>query len=112
MQRLKIENQVQLAHILKQPVQGFDEDLDEIEEGERGFGGGGDDDEVERGVVPVGDERGSVVVLLTGLGVVAGGGCEEWWEREEVAGAGGACGDEGEDFGEESLLDRGVLCMC
>ena len=35
MQCLKIENQIQLAHILKQPVQRLDKDLDQIEERER-----------------------------------------------------------------------------
>ena len=46
--------------------------------------------------MPVGDERGRVV----GLGGLWGGGREEGWEREEVAAAAGAGGDEGEDFGD------------
>lgn len=31
MQRLEIENQIQLAHILKQPIQRLDENLYEVE---------------------------------------------------------------------------------
>lgn len=62
--------------------------------------------------MPIGDEGGGVVVLLAGFGLGrAGGGREERWEREEVAGAGRPGGDEGEDLGEETLLYRGVLCM-
>ena len=53
MQRLKVENQVQLADVLKEAVEGFDEDLDEVEEGERGFGRGGDEDEVEGCVMAI-----------------------------------------------------------
>ena len=68
MQRLEVENQIQLADILEQAVEGLDEDLDEIEEGEGGFGGGGDEDEVEGGVVAVGDEGGGVVLLGGGRG--------------------------------------------
>lgn len=42
---------------------------------------------------------------------VAGGaaGGEEGWEREEVAATLGSGGDEGEDFGDEALLDCCVL---
>lgn len=60
-QRLKVEDQIQLAHILKQPVQGLDVDLDQIDQREGRLGRGGDDDEVEGRVVAVGDERGDVV---------------------------------------------------
>jgi hypothetical protein len=35
--------------------------VDQIQQRQRALGGGGDDDEVERGVVAVGDERGRVV---------------------------------------------------
>jgi len=35
MQRLEIENQVQLAHILKQPVQRLDKDLYQIQQRQR-----------------------------------------------------------------------------
>lgn len=69
--------------------------MDQIQQRERAFGGCGYDDEIERSVVAIGDERGRVVGL--GLG---GGGREEGWEREEVAAAAGAGGDEGEDFGD------------
>lgn len=64
MQCLEIENQVQLTHVLEKPIERLDEYLDEIEERERGFGGCGDHDEVKGGIVPVGDQRGSVVVGL------------------------------------------------
>ena len=53
MQCFKVENQIQLAHVLEEAIEGFDEDLDEVEEGEGGFGGGGDEDEVEGCVVAV-----------------------------------------------------------
>ena len=66
MQRLEIKYQIQLTHILKQPVQSFDEDLDEVEEREGGFCRGGDEDEVQGGVVAVGDEGGGIVVELGG----------------------------------------------
>jgi len=71
MQRFEIEDEVELAHILKETVEGLYEDLDEIEEGERRFGRGGDDDEVEGCVVAVGDERGGVVVGGGGGGRLA-----------------------------------------
>lgn len=100
MQRLEIEDQIQFADILKQPVQGFDKDLYQIEQSEGRFGRGGDDDEVECRIVTVGDERGGVVVLLAGSGMVAGGWREERRERQKVAGARRSGGDEGEDFRE------------
>lgn len=71
MQRLKIEDEIKLAHVLEEPVQRLDEDLNEVEEGERTLGGGGDDDEVEGRVVAVGYQGGSVVVLG---GAARGGG--------------------------------------
>lgn len=71
MQRLKVEDQIQLADVFEKAVEGFDEDLDQIEQGERGFRRGGDEDEVERCVVAVRDEGGGVVV---GLGRACGGG--------------------------------------
>lgn len=95
MQRLEIENQVQFTHIFEKIVQALDEHVDQVQQRERAFCGSGDDDEVQRGVVAVRDERGRVVGL--GLGCR---GREEGWEREEVATAAGARGDEGEDFGD------------
>lgn len=70
-QRLKVEDQIQLAHVLEQAVEGLDEDLDQVEQGERGLGGRADDDEVEGRVVAVGDDGGRVGV---GAGGGAGGG--------------------------------------
>lgn len=107
MQRLEIKNQIQLAHILKQAVQRLDEHLDQIQQRKRGLGGCADQDEVEGGVVAVGDEGGGVVVGVGGGGRRG----EERGEGEEVAGGGGAVGDEGEDFGDEALLDGGVLLV-
>lgn len=104
MQRLKVENQIQLADILKQPVQRFDVYLNQIDEGERGLSGGRNDDEIEGGVVTVRNEGGDVVVWFRRGGGGAGGG-EEGREGKEVAGALWTVGDEGEDFGDESLLD-------
>lgn len=80
MQRLEVEDEVQLAHVLEQAVQRLDEDLDQVEQGERRLGGGADDDEVQRRVVAVGDDGGGVGVGAVG-GRVAGGGQER---RETV----------------------------
>lgn len=77
--------------------------------------------------MPVGDLRGGVGVVVVvrggGLGGEEGGealrrlvgrGFDlKWGERvslrEEVAGGGGAVGDQGEDLGYQALLHRGVL---
>lgn len=55
MQGLEVEDEVEFADVIEAGVEGFDEDVDEVEQGEGGFGGGGDEDEVEGGVVAVGD---------------------------------------------------------
>lgn len=106
MQRLEVEYEIQLADILEQAVECLDEDLDEVEQREGRLGGGGDEDEVEGGVVAVGDERGAV-----GVGGVGGGGAggEEGREGQEVATGLRTGGDEGEDLGDETLLDGSVL---
>ena len=139
MQRLKVEDQIQLADVFEKAVEGFDEDLDQIEQGERGLRRGGDEDEVERCVVAVCDEGGGVVV---GLGRARGGGGgrgQQGWEprsakasamvpalaegfpesknhygagtnaREKVASRGRAVCNEGEDLGDQALLYAGVL---
>ena len=108
MQGLKVEDEVQLAHVLKQFVQGLDVDLYQVDQGERGLGRGGDDDEEQGRVVTVGDEGGDVVVRL-GRGVGGAGGGEERRQRKEVARARGPVGYEGEDLGDESLLYASVL---
>lgn len=56
--------------------------------------------------MPVCDQRGDVLLFVGGAGR---GGCEEGREREEVAGSGGSVGDKCEDFGDEALLEGGVL---
>lgn len=111
-QALEVEDEVQLAHVLEQLVQRLDVHLDEVDQGEGRLGGRGDDDEEERRVVPVGHERGHVVLLLVAGRVGGSGGGEEGREREEVAGAGWAVGDEGEDLGYEALLYAGILYKC
>lgn len=63
MQRLKIEDQIQFAHILEKIIQALDEHVDQVQQRERAFCGSGDDDEVQRGVMAVRDERGRVVGL-------------------------------------------------
>jgi hypothetical protein len=62
MQRLEVEDQVELAHIFEEAVESLYEDLDEVEEGEGRLGGGADHDEVQSGIVAVGHERRRVVV--------------------------------------------------
>lgn len=47
--------------------------------------------------------------MLLGRGVGGSRGGEEGWEGEEVAGPGGAVGDEGKYLGYEALLDACVL---
>ena len=74
MQRFKVENQIQFADILKQSVEGFNEDLDQVEQCEGGLSGRGDHDEVEGCIVAVCDEGGGVVVGLGG-GCRGGGSC-------------------------------------
>jgi hypothetical protein len=107
-QRLEVEDEVKLAHVLEQAVQRLDVNLDDVDEGQRRLGRRRDDDEVQRRVVPVRHERRDVVVRLRGRVRGARGG-KEGREREEVAGPGRAVGDESENFGDEALLDRGVL---
>lgn len=71
MQRLEVENQIQLADVFEQAVEGLDEDLDQVEQSEGGFRGRGYEDEVEGCVVAVCDQGRGVVV---GLGWGCGGG--------------------------------------
>ncbi len=62
--------------------------------------------------MPIGYEGGHIVGWRFGAGGRRGGrplGREEGWEGEEVAGARGAVRDEGEDFGDEALLDACFL---
>jgi hypothetical protein len=105
MQRLKVEDQIQLANVFEQSIQGLDVHLDQVDQSQRGFGGRGDDDEVQCGVVAVGDERRNVVLLVRRGGGVTCRGCgEERGERQEVAGPWRPIGDECEDLGDEALL--------
>ena len=101
MQGLEAEYQVELADGVVELVEGADEDVDEVDDGEGRLGGGADEDEVEGGELLVGDERGR----QRGIGFAEEGlGGEERWEREEVAGARRASGDEGEGLGKKPLL--------
>jgi hypothetical protein len=84
MQRFEVEDEVQLAYVFEETVEGLDEDLYQIEESEWRFGRGGDDDEVQCCIVAVGDK---------GRGVVVGRGrrrrlaavCEQGRETGEVS---------------------------
>ncbi len=71
MQRLKVEDQIQFTDVLEKAVEGFDEDLDQVEQAEGRFGGRRDHNEVEGCVVAIGNEGRGVVV---GLGGGCGGG--------------------------------------
>ena len=64
MQRLEVEYQVQLADILKQPVQTLDKDLDQIQQCKRRLGARADQDEVECGVVSVCDQGRRIILRL------------------------------------------------
>lgn len=70
MQRLKVEDQIQFTYIFEKAVEGFDKDLDEVEEGEGRFRRRRDQDEIEGCVVAVCNEGGGVIV---GLGWGCGG---------------------------------------
>lgn len=107
MHRLVPEDQVQLAHVLEHAVQRLHEDLDQVDQRERRLGGRGDHDEREGGVGAVGDLRGGVGGAVLDAGARALG--EEGREGEEVAGAGGALGDELVDLVDERLFGLGVL---
>ena len=78
MHSLEIENQIQLADVIEQAVEGLDEDLDKVKESERGFGGGADKDEVEGCIVPIGDV-GGVIGIVAGIGRRSGSG--GWSEK-------------------------------
>lgn len=56
MQRLEVEDEVELADILEEPVKGLYEDLDQVEKCEWRLGRCADYDEVEGRVVTVGYE--------------------------------------------------------
>ncbi|PNY29958.1 Frataxin [Tolypocladium capitatum] len=97
--RLKVEYEVQLAHVLKQPVQGLDVDLYQVDQGERRLGRRRYHDEVEGRIVAVGDERG-----------VRGARCgEQRRQGQKVAGAGRSVRHEGEDLGYQPLLNARFL---
>jgi hypothetical protein len=80
-QGLEVEDEVELAHVFEHAVEGLDEDLDQVQQGERGLGRGRDDDEVQRRVVPVRHQRGRVVVARGG-----GGGGVAREKRRETGG--------------------------
>ncbi len=63
-QRLEVEDEVELAHVLEEPVERLDEHLDQVEQRQRRLGRRADENEVQRCVVPVRDERRRVAVLL------------------------------------------------
>lgn len=106
--RLKVEDEVELADVLEQPVERLDINLDQVDQGERGLGGCRDDDKVECGIVAVSDEGGRVG---GGVGTAgrARGRCQERRQGQEVAGTRWPVGDEGEDFRDEALLYARVL---
>ncbi|POR38902.1 Frataxin-like protein, mitochondrial [Tolypocladium paradoxum] len=107
-QRLEVEDEVQLAHVLEKLVQGLDVDLYQVDEGERRLGRRRYYDEVEGRIVAVGDERGHVVLLL-GRRVRGARRGEQRRQGQEVAGAGRPVRHEGEDLGYQALLDARFL---
>lgn len=72
MQRLKVEDQIQLADILKQSIQRLHENLNEIQQSQRGLGRSRNDNKVQRGVVAIRYQRRRIIVLLARS---ARGGC-------------------------------------
>jgi hypothetical protein len=65
-QRLKVKDQIQLAHVLKQPIQRFHVYLDQIYQRQRTLRARADNDKVQRRIVAVGDEGRYVVVRRRG----------------------------------------------
>lgn len=55
MQGFEAKDQIELADILEQSIEGLNKDLDEVQQGKRRLGRGGDQNEVECSVVSVGD---------------------------------------------------------
>lgn len=107
-QRLEVEDEVELADVLEHGVEGLDVDLYQVDEGEGRLGRRGYDDEGERRVVAVRHEGGHVVLLLRRRVRRPRGG-EEGRQREEVARAGRAVRHESVDLGDEALLDARFL---
>lgn len=107
-QRLEVEDQVQLADIFEELIKRFNVDLDQVDERQRRLGRRRDDDEVECCVVSVRHEGGDVV-LLFGRRMRRAGGGEERRKRQEVARSGRPVRDQCEDFGNEALLYAGFL---
>lgn len=110
MQRLEVEDEIQLADILKQLIQRLDVYLYQVDQRERRLRRRRDDDEVERRIMAVRHQRRHVALLFRRSVRRAGRG-EQWRERQEVAGTCRAIRHEGEDFGYQALLDAGVLFL-
>lgn len=85
MQRLEVEDQIQLAYVLEKTIEGLDEDLDEIKKRKGRFGGCRYDDEVESRVVAVGDEGRCVVVGRRGCAGFGAAGKERREARYMLA---------------------------
>lgn len=73
MQRLEIKDQVQLADILKKPIQCLHVYLDQIDQGKGAFRAGAYDNEIECRIVTVGNEGWDIVMWCRGR--LRGGGC-------------------------------------
>lgn len=72
MQRFEVEDEIELAHVLEQAIQGLDEDLDQVQQRQGRFGRGADQDEVEGRVVSVCDQRRGVVVVVVVVAYAVG----------------------------------------
>ena len=57
MQSLEAEDQVKLTDVFEESVQRLDEDLNEVDQGKRGFGRRRDEDEVKGRVMSICDLR-------------------------------------------------------
>lgn len=105
-QSLVAENQIQFTDVLEHAVQTLDEDLDQIDQSQWRFGGGGDHDE-RQGCV------GAVCNLGGGVGGAGGGGAgalgEKGRKREEVTGAWWTLRYQAIDLRDERLLGLRVL---
>lgn len=101
---LEVEDQIQLAHVLKQHVERLHEHLDQVQQAQRRLERVRDDDEVQGGVVAV--EQGDLVVARVPRVRPAR---EERRQGEEVARRGRTRRDAAEDLLQQTLLLAQVL---
>lgn len=107
MHRLEAKDEVQLTDVFEEAVQRFDENLDQIDQGERRLGGRGDHDEGQSRICSVGDLRRGIRWPASCRRASALG--EQGRKREEIARGGRPPRDEVVDLRDQPLLRLGIL---